>query len=395
MNRVILQSFGLAIAAIMSGMFSCPCNAQNQLKVEGKTSYIIRLRPSTNRLSGWLSKAIKGGEPPVNLELKHSGPYDMHLLFLNEDGETVSSWSSNGPVDFANIDLSKSFDLSMLQMMFMVTGSSGQPEPFAVSAWHMRNGNVLFHSPIGLLIRTGLAFEFDKEDLDTHITVKGENDAIDLHFSGTLDALEISVNGAQMKVDNLWLAHDDIRKNDLVCSGTYQFKNESGEFLIHRKIGFPGCKFFVNFKAKNAEWTSLVYSANYVASAPDTSFVAEELRAAVQRLETLIGVEQKRLAKQSDLIESQVKQLGFAQSRMADTTDELWLKLNNPEVHSVLTKCMKCHREGKHGPSFAGHEAWLPAMAEPTMKEMSNLAKLTEEQRAALDRFIRNVAAAE
>ena len=388
-TRIVLVSFLLIIGTCQSGVVA---QDQRIWKVAGRPDGDIHLwlRPASNRAQGWGEQiTVKAGNSVegVGVPLKNSDPIDVRMLFLNKEGNITESWASNDPVYFAKMDLSKTTQLKAVAMVEQILDKQGQMQ--------MVNKHVLYDSQRAMILvslrdmlilhkalspRPGSTLKLNGaamlDNMEVRYSISGEPEApvIELEGGRTLQLsmifLELSKSGGMV-----------ITGEYRSASPTTTDKSEAaGQFIFTRRPDFLADATSIEYKPHpESKWRQLQAASTVVQASAKVE--NEELKFAIMAARDLLEIRLSRLDQRMQLFEER-------EEKISDQLFEVSLKLTNPAVHEVLTKCVECHRSKPKGPRFYSRIEPTYRAARPEVKtQMIELAELTKEQEKLLFQF--------
>jgi hypothetical protein len=335
----------------------------------GKGTYIVRLRPASNRKAGFfVSKPVKPGDT-MTIPLPVQGSFDINIQFLDTDGNVKNSWTADQPVDLRKRTYPETgdnlSDAAMLDPPRM--GTDGKMVMGAMKRMPLLKG-MRFTERTQQLYQVGAVDTEDpknpKVDFAGAVTV-GEK-LISFRMSGPPRDPSIAIGGEPYKLADLEV-FGSLQEGRVVLSGTYSGGGRAGEFLLERRDGFPFYRLNLDLKARGeSDWSSFQLDVVFELQRPLTEGQAR--------------IEQRLAAMEASL-----------NGRLA----ELELRLVDPKVFRIVNACVNCHRT-KPGPrsplSLSALLPNIPKMSAATTEDMIQRSKLDEQDKARFLNYAKELA---
>lgn len=362
---------------------TCPAADVWKVKNNGATDFVVRLRPANNRRQGFdVSTTVKAGAG-AEIEIKHEGPFDLNIQFLNKDGGIQSSWSPDDELFLRRWNLEKEYDLAVVKMAFLKDDEYGNPQMYAAERFHI--GSSLLLQQWEKLFELGVS-----KDYASAATVKLagalslNDETIPFHISGPPTELLLTIGAQVYKVTEL-LIHRNVDRS-IVFSGTYASESRVGEFILERRDGFPFYRFQLELKpSTDSVWTSFQLTSrpvvNHEAKTTDGIGLVD-LREALGGLRNSLTTDQKRVE----------TRLAALEARLDDRMTELELRLADPKIHQIMKSCLACHRtdqsRGRAPKDFHTLQTAALRMSESKADDMMGRSGLSQDEKARFLAFL-------
>ena len=379
---MLMHRVALGVIAFVVGAGS-PCFAEDSWKVTNRGrggSYIVRLRPASNRKAGFaISEMVKPGETKT-IALSYQGSFDVNIQFLNTDGSVKNSWTADQPVDLRRRTYPATGD-NLMDVAMQEPPTKGPDGKMKMGAakWMPMVSGMRFSEPAHQLFEVGAVSTQDprnpKLDFNGGVTV-GEK-VINFQVSGPPREPLLLIGGEPYKIADLVVSRGP-EQSRVVVSGAYSGGGRTGEFLLERRDGFPFYRLNLDLKAQGAsDWTSFQLGSAAVASEVKRGqgVGIDEVRDVVFELQQPLKMGQDRVEQRMAAMETTL--IG----RLA----ELELRLADPKVLRIVKACVECHRNepaAKAPRNLSALLANIPKMTAKTTKEMIERSELDEQDKA-------------